>query len=332
MKVLTRSMSVVLTVLCAGTLVANVAPAAPDQVRAQLSSYFKNIGTNSPTVLGGLAKSPEAMAAVQERIAKMSDAEAAKLQKLLSETPDWQIAPEAFAGAFPPEMLEQIKRVGAGYTAAIPKAEKMLDDVRTLVEVLKRVPDTRLQELGIDRKMIASLGTTFEQMTPLQVAMLQRQATDANGWNEKSALAIHTLPPALQRGAMALTAHGPLSEKDIAELNMFRDELVSVLRVLGQLPGVEHAFEQHDRRMHAGGAQGDPLFEPRHGERIGVRQRERGRDESVAVRVRLDHRHDLRTRRVRADRAQVVAQRRRVDQRPDQSRQRMIPSPYAGSA
>ncbi len=236
MKVLTRSMSVVLTVLCAGTLVANVAPAAPDQVRAQLSSYFKNIGTNSPTVLGGLAKSPDAMAAIQERIAKMSDAEAAKLQKLLSETPDWQIAPEAFAGAFPPEMLEQIKRVGADYTAAVPKAEKMRDDVRTLVEVLKRVPDTRLQELGIDRKMIASLGTTFEQMTPLQVAMLQRQATGANEWNEKSALAIHTLPPALQRGAMALTAHGALSEKDIAELNMFRDELVSVLSRIDTLP------------------------------------------------------------------------------------------------
>ena len=73
-------------------------------------------------------------------------------------------------------------------------------------------------------------------MTPLQVAMLQRQATDANGWNEKSALAIHTLPPALQRGAMALTAHGALSEKDIAELNMFRDELVSVLSRIDTLP------------------------------------------------------------------------------------------------
>jgi hypothetical protein len=110
------------------------------------------------------------------------------------------------------------------------------------------------------------------------------------------------------------------------------DELEAVMRGLGQLPGVEDPFEQHDRRAHAGFAQNDALLEPRDRECIGFRQRERSRHESVPVGVRLDHRHDLRARRIRANRAQVVAQRRRVDQRPDQPAQRMIPSPYAGSA
>jgi hypothetical protein len=241
MKFMSRSLSLVLVCLCTAAAFANVAPPARDQVRAELSSYFKNIEKNSPTVLGGLAKSPEAMKAIQDRIATMSDEEAAAFQKMLAETPDWKLAPEAFAGAFPPEMLEQIKRVGVDYTQQVPKGEKMRAEVRTLVEVLKQVPDAKLLELGIDRRMIASLDTTFEQMTPLQVAMLQRQAGDTTSWREKSALAIHTLPPALRRGAAALSAHGLLTESDVAELTQFRDELVSLLGRVDSLPAAARA-------------------------------------------------------------------------------------------
>ena len=45
------------------------------QVRNELSSYFGRIAENSPTVLGGLAKSPDTMNAIQKRIASMTDAE-----------------------------------------------------------------------------------------------------------------------------------------------------------------------------------------------------------------------------------------------------------------
>lgn len=233
MKVLSRALIFVL--FASSVAVSAAVTPRPDDVRTQLASYFRNIEQNSPTVLGGLAKSPEAMKAIQERIATMSDAEAAKFQKLLAETPDWKVAPEAFADAFPPDVLEQIRRVGADYAAQVPKAEKMRDEVRTLVEVLKHVPDAKLQELGVDRKTVNSLEETFAKMSPMQVAMLQRQTGDS-AFREKSALAVHTLPPALRRGATALGAHGALSTRDVAELNQFRNELIALMVRVDALP------------------------------------------------------------------------------------------------
>ena len=109
-------------------------------------------------------------------------------------------------------------------------------------------------------------------------------------------------------------------------------ELEAMMRGLGELLGAEHAFEQHDGRAHAGGAQRHALFEARHRETVGIGQRQRRGHQPVTVGIGLDDRHDLRARRIRADGAEVVAQRRGVDQRANQPDQRMIPSPYAGSA
>ncbi|HEY5610699.1 MAG TPA: hypothetical protein VIL97_05810 [Thermoanaerobaculia bacterium] len=217
------------------------AAAAPQQrpreaVRAELAAYFRDIAQNSPRVLGGLAGSPETMTAIQQRIASMSDEELAKFEKLLADTPDWKVAPEAIASAFPPEVLAQVKKVGADYTDQLPKGDKMREDVQTLLGVLKLLPDAKLLDLGIDRKMIATLEETFTEMTPLQAAMLQKRAADTSSWREQSALAIHALPPALQRGAAALAAHGPLSREDLLALLKFRNELIALLERVDKLP------------------------------------------------------------------------------------------------
>ena len=108
------------------------------QVRNELSSYFGRIAENSPTVLGGLAKSPDTMNAIQKRIASMTDAELSKFGALMAQTPDWKLAPEALAGAFPPEMLDQIRRVAKNHAANVPNGEAMRDDVLSLVAVLKK--------------------------------------------------------------------------------------------------------------------------------------------------------------------------------------------------
>ncbi len=207
-----------------------------EAVRSQLSAYFKGIARNSPTVLGGLAQSPEAMAAIQDRIARMDEAELGRFAALMADAPDWKVAPEAFAGAFPPEVLQQVRRVGADYAEQVPKGEIMRDDVGTLVGVLKLLPDSKLAELGVSRKMIASLEETFSGMTPLQVAMLRSRVEATSPWRERSATALHALPPALQRGAAALNEHGPLTAKDVAELNQFRDELVGLMTRIDELP------------------------------------------------------------------------------------------------
>ena len=205
-------------------------------VRSQLSSWFKGVAKNSPTVLGGLAQSPEAMTAIQDRIARMDDAELSRFASLMADAPDWKVAPEAFAGAFPPEVMQQIRRVGADYAEQVPKGEIMRDDVRTLVGVLKLLPDAKLAELGINRKMIASLDETFTGMSSLQVAMLRTRVEETSPWREKSTTAIQSLPPALQRGAAALAEHGPLTDRDVKELNGFRDELVGLMTRIDKLP------------------------------------------------------------------------------------------------
>jgi hypothetical protein len=247
MKVPVRLVLVVLSCLWTLATQASVAPPAADaakpldakskaSVRAELSSYFKDIEKNSPTVLGGLAQSPDTMAAIQKRIDGLSDAELTRFRDLMAEAPDWKVAPEAIASAFPPEMLNQINRVGAEYTAQVPKGDRMRDDVRTLVGVLKQLPDEKLQQAGIDRQMVASLEATFTEMSAMQAAMLQKHAGATSSWREQSALAISALPPALQRGAAALADHGPLTSEDVAALNKFRAELIHVLERVEKLP------------------------------------------------------------------------------------------------
>ena len=213
-------------------------PALKDtaSVRAELRSYFKNIGTNAPTLFGGLAQSPGAMKAIDERISSMSDADLARFQKLMADAPDWKMAPEAIARSFPPEVLQQIRKVGADYTARVPKAETMRQDVQTLIRVLKLAPDAKLKEMGIDRKMLASLEGTFSGMSPLQVAALQRQAFEGTTWRQNSVVALQNVPLAFQHGAAALAKHGPLTDQDIKELTVFRARLMSVLNRIEALP------------------------------------------------------------------------------------------------
>ena len=211
-------------------------PASNAEVRKQLSSYFANIQENSPTVLGGLAKSPEVMAAIQKKIAGLNDQELAHYRKLMTMTPDWRVAPEAISKAFPSEVMNQVRKVGKDFAAEIPEGNQMRDDVRTLVAVLKLMPDEKLTELGLNREMVAALNATFTEMTPLQAAMLHRQATTARPWDSLSAAAMKTLPPALQRGAAALAEHGPLTDKEIAQLGEFRSNLMGLLDRIDKLP------------------------------------------------------------------------------------------------
>lgn len=223
------------TLPIAAAPVPNTAKVTGD-ARQQLSAYFANIKENSPTVLGDLAKSPEAMSAIQKRIETMSDADVASFDALMRQAPDWKMAPEALARAFPPEMLEQIRRVSADYVARMPQGKEMREDVGTLTAVLKTLPDAKLKELGIDRSLINSLETTFAEMSPLQTAMLQRRVSESGPWAAKSAAAIGSLPPEMQRGAAALALHGAITTSDVKDLEYFRTELVDLLGRIDKLP------------------------------------------------------------------------------------------------
>lgn len=225
-----------LFVAAAVPLRASVVPPGGTNVRQELAQYFANISRNSPTVLGDLASSPATMAAIQQRIATMSDEEVAKFGALMAQTPDWKAAPEAFAKAFPPEMLEQIRRVGDDTAAQVPRGEEMRDDVKKLTTVLKVLPDAKLKELGIDRKQLESLDATFGGLSPAEAAMLHRELSTAGPWDSKSAAAMRQIPPELQRGAAALAEHGPLTDEDVKELTAFRKDLDGLLARIDKLP------------------------------------------------------------------------------------------------
>lgn len=206
------------------------------QVRNELSSYFGRIAENSPTVLGGLAKSPDTMQAIQRHIASMSDAELSRFGAMMAQSPDWKVAPEALAAAFPPEMLDHIKRVGANHTANVPNGEAMRDDVLSLVAVLKVLPDDKLKELGVDRTLVGSLDQTFHQMSPMEAAMLQQHASQTSPWDAAGSAAVAALPGAMRRGAVALAEHGPITPADINDLEAFRNEVMALLRRIDRLP------------------------------------------------------------------------------------------------
>ncbi|HEU4522226.1 MAG TPA: hypothetical protein VFT12_09500, partial [Thermoanaerobaculia bacterium] len=190
MSFVSRSAIFLLSLACAAVLQANVAPPGADQVKAELWSYFKNIEKNSPTVLGGLAKSPESMAAIKQRIDTMSDGEVAQFRKMMVEAPDWRVAPEAISTAFPPQMLDHIRNIGSAYNEKLPQAEKMRDEVRMLVRALRLAPEAKLVELGIDRATLGSIETALDNMNALQLAALHRRVTEATDWRQQSAVAI----------------------------------------------------------------------------------------------------------------------------------------------
>ena len=206
------------------------------QVRKELSSYFGGIAENSPTVLGGLSKSPDTMQAIQRKIASMSDEELSRFGAMMAQTPDWKIAPEALAAAFPPEMLDHIKRVGTNHAANAPNGEVMRDDVLSLVAVLKVLPDEKLKELGVDRTLVGSLEQTFHQMSPMEAAMLQQHTSQTSEWEAAGSAAVATLPAEMRRGAVALAEHGPITPADINELEVFRNEVMALLRRIDRLP------------------------------------------------------------------------------------------------
>jgi hypothetical protein len=133
-------------------------------------------------------------------------------------------------------VLSHVKKVGADFVAETPEGKVMRDDVRTLVAVLKLMPDEKLTSLGVNREMVASLNATFEEMTPLQAAMLHRQATEGRPWDATSAAAMKSMPPSVRRGALALAEHGPLTDKDIAGLGQFRGDLTKLFDRIDKLP------------------------------------------------------------------------------------------------
>jgi hypothetical protein len=214
---------------------ANVVPAKPsapsstEEVRKQLAAFLAGGG------VGDMKKSPGTLQAVQKRIGAMSDDELAEFKKFIADTPNWRNMPQTMAAAIPPDVLKILERAGADFTARVPAAERMREDIRTLTTVLRMLPDAKLAELGIDRQMLDSLDGTFAELSPLQAAMLQKQITETSGWNAASASAMAALPQAMRQGALALAKHGPLTDEDRKELEQFRTELVDLLGKVNDL-------------------------------------------------------------------------------------------------
>ncbi len=211
-------------------LFADATPAktkSPAQVRSELAAFFAHLGDKSP--LGDMSRSPQALQEINKRIASMSDAEVAEFQKMMTEVPDWQKAPQEITKMMPDGTLQKIKATSAEFAARAPAAEKTRDDVGTIAAVLKMLPDAKLQELGIQRPMLDSLQTAVGQLSPVQSGVLEQKLSTSKAWQVNSAAAIDGMPPALQKGAAALAKHGPLTKDDVKELEKFRSDVIALL-------------------------------------------------------------------------------------------------------
>ena len=103
-------------------------------------------------------------------------------------------------------------------------------------------------------------------------------------------------------------------------------EIEAMARRFHQMLGREHPFEQHDRLCDPCRPQCEPLFQPRHPECIGFRQRQGGGHQAMPVGIGLHDGHDARAPRALANRPQIVPQGLSVDDRPDQPIHRSTPS------
>ena len=91
------------------------------------------------------------------------------------------------------------------------------------------LPDSKLQELGIQRPMLDSLQTAVGQLSPVQSGVLEQKLSTNKAWQVNSAAAIDGMPPALQKGAAALAKHGPLTKDDVKELEKYRSDVIALL-------------------------------------------------------------------------------------------------------
>ena len=91
-----------------------------------------------------------------------------------------------------------------------------------------------------------------------------------------------------------------------------------------QLSAVEHALEEHRALADPGIAKRESFVDARHGEGVRRVERPRHANQSVAVCVRLDDRHDARARRPMSDSFEVVIERAGIDRRADHRRHRGI--------
>ncbi len=237
--------AVVLVAIPGGALLAAAAPVAtsaqPDaqktiDAKAQLVSYFENIGTNSPTVLGALQKSPDAVDEIRARIESMSDEELAELEKVMAEMPAWEIAPEALAESLPLEMRQQLKNAGTYYASRADDVQTLRDDAFTLIAVAKLLPEEKLGELGINKESVTSMEMTLGSLDPLQTAILQERLEKESDWNTLSRTAVDSLPLNVQKGALSLAHHGPLTQEDLASLRAFRQEMMVLTDRIEALP------------------------------------------------------------------------------------------------
>ena len=93
------------------------APASAEEVRKQLAAFFAGGG------VGDLKNSPATSQAIEKRIAAMSDAELAEIQKVMADLPNWQTMSQALAASIPPQVRESLDRASDDLTARIPDAE-----------------------------------------------------------------------------------------------------------------------------------------------------------------------------------------------------------------
>ena len=216
-----------LGVMVAQPLSATTAPEDLEDFRLELADYFTNLHEFSPTVLGNQPLNPEALAEIQESIGQLSPAEIQAMHGVFSQVPNWQMVPELLSTSLTQEQRDAMSMLVEDFSQQAQGLGEFRLELGRFYAALKLSPPEVLETMGEDRDSITQAQELVEELSPQQLAFIRQKLDQDPYWKSASLSLQSTLTPEAQQALETLAGAGAFNAGKIAELEEFREELLS---------------------------------------------------------------------------------------------------------
>lgn len=217
-----------------------VAPQVPqaeaERFREELAVFFDKAAEFSPTALGAVAKNPEAMQRIRERIGKLAPEELKAMHAVFSQVPAWQVVPEALKSSLPAGALQQMDALSEQVANQAREIEGFRDEVSEMYAALQLLPPGTLDQLGHDPASVALAQRNLQALPRQGLAIVREQMAQHGDWKSVKSELLGSLSPRMRQRAQLLVQKGALGEQDVQELSAFRIELEAFFGSVRQLP------------------------------------------------------------------------------------------------
>jgi hypothetical protein len=213
-----------------------------EDFRGELADFFTNVHEISPTAFGSQPIEPGALMEIRKSIGRLTPAELHAMHGVFSTVPNWKMAPEMMSTALTPEQRQELSIIADDLVSQEQALEEFRRELAGFYATVKLVPGESLGALGTDRTSVTQAQELVEQMEPLQLALLRQELDQNPEWTHSSEALRSALPPAARAALETLADAGALDAESIAELEEFREELLSVFSGMLLLPAAEIEF------------------------------------------------------------------------------------------